>query len=339
MHNDKIMKASLLALLLSLPLTAQDFSSVTVMKSAAEDFLASLDDSGRAKALLQFEDDDRENFRYTPQHRTGLPLKGMNESQRGAAMKLLESALSDKGRLKATQIITLEGVLASLENNAEYRDAGKYYLSIFGKPGDTKAWGWKFEGHHVSLNYTVIGGDKVSVTPSFFGANPAEVREGEFKGLRVLKDEDELAHALVSVLLQDGKKEVVFSDKAPAEILSGEKRKAVALEPVGILASEMTATQKKALFDLVSAYTCRHRKDLAEMDMKKIIAADISKIRFGWAGGTQPGDAWYYRIQGPTFLMEAANTQNHANHIHTSWRDFEGDFGRDVMAEHYRVQH
>ncbi len=334
------MKASLLALLLSLPLTGQDVSSVTVMKSAAEDFLASLDDSGRAKAWLQFEDDDRENFRYTPQHRTGLPLKEMNESQRGAAMKLLESALSDKGRLKATQIITLEGVLASLENNAQYRDAGKYYLSIFGKPSDTKAWGWKFEGHHVSLNYTVIGGDKISVTPSFFGANPAEVREGEFKGLRVLKDEDELAHAVVSVLLLDGKKEVVFSDdKSPAEILSGEKRKAVALEPVGILASEMTAAQKKALFDLVFAYTGRHRKDLAEMDMKKITAADISKIRFGWAGGTQAGDAWYYRIQGPTFLIEAANTQNQANHIHTTWRDFEGDFGRDVMAEHYRVQH
>jgi len=330
------MKLPLLTVLLSLPLVAEEIPSIQSMKSAADAFLGSLDETKRARASFSFDAPDRENFRFTPQTRTGLPLKEMSEAQRAAAMKLLDSALSDKGRLKVSQIISLEGVLAGIENRPEYRDSGKYYVSIFGKPGDPKAWGWKFEGHHVSLNYTVLGGREASVTPSFFGANPAEVRDGEFKGLRVLKAEDELGHALLASLLESGKKGVVFSDKAPAEILTAENREATELVPVGLPASEMSAAQKKALFDLVSEYTGRHRKDLAEWDMKKITLAGVGKIRFGWAGGTKPGEAWYYRIQGPTFLMEAANTQNNANHIHTTWRDFKGDFGRDVLGEHYR---
>jgi hypothetical protein len=322
------------ALLLSLPLAAGEPSSAAAMKSAADGFLAGLDDAKRAQAAFAFDAADRENFRFTPQTRTGLPLKEMNDAQRAAAMKLLSAALSDKGRLKAMQVITLEGVLADIEKRPEYRDAGKYHVSIFGKPGDAKGWGWKFEGHHLSLNYTLIAGQS-AVTPSFMGANPAEVREGPHKGLRVLAAEEDLARALTLVLLEGGHKEVLFSSKAPAEILTAETRQAGALEPVGISAAGMTAAQKKALFDLVSEYTGRHRKDLAEADMKKIVAAGIDNIRFGWAGGIKPGEAWYYRIQGPTFLMEAANTQNNANHTHTTWRDFKGDFGRDLMTEHY----
>lgn len=330
------MKLTLLALLLCLPLAAEEISSIFAMKSAAGAFLGSLDEAQRTKASFPFEADARENFRFTPQTRSGLPLKEMSVTQRAAAMKLLESALSDKGRLKAMQVITLESVLATLEKRPDYRDTGKYYFSIFGNPGDEKAWGWKFEGHHLALNYTVVGGKAVAVTPSFIGANPGEVRQGEHKGLRVLKAEDELAHALVNVLLEGGKKEVIFSAKAPAEILTAENRKATALEPVGLPASDMSAAQQQALIDLISEYTGRHRKDLAEADMQKITAAGLGKIRFGWAGGTKPGEPWYYRIQGPTFLMEAANTQNKANHIHTTWRDFEGDFGRDVLKEHYQ---
>jgi hypothetical protein len=329
------MKILLLALLGCLPLAAQE-TSIAAMKIAADSFLASLDEGQRAKAAFPFESEGRENFKFTPQTRTGLALKEMDEKQRAAAMKLLEAALSDKGRLKAMQVITLEGVLAALESRPDYRDTGKYHVSIFGTPGAESGWAWKFEGHHLSLNYAIAKGKHVAVTPSFMGANPGEVREGEHKGLRVLKAEDDLAHTLVNVLLEGGKKEVIFSDKPPAEILTAEKREVTALEPVGVAAGDMSASQKKALFDLVSEYTGRHRKDLAEADMKKITAAGIDKIRFGWAGGTKPGDSWYYRIQGPTFLMEAANTQNNANHIHTTWRDFKGDFGRDIMSEHYK---
>jgi hypothetical protein len=330
------MKLPVLSLLLALPLAAQDLPSLAAMKSAADAFLGSLDEAQRGKAAFAFDSDERENFRFTPQTRKGLPLKEMSDAQRAAAMKLLEAALSEKGKLKAMQVITLEGVLREMEKRPDYRDPGKYYVSIFGKPGDAKSWGWKFEGHHLALNYTVVNGEEFSVTPSFYGANPGEVRQGEHKGLRVLKAEDELAHALVNVLLEGGKKEVIFSDKPPAEILTAENRKATALEPVGVAAADMSAAERKALFDLISEYTGRHREDLAAADMKKIEAAGIGKIRFGWAGGTRPGEAWYYRIQGPTFLMEAANTQNDANHVHATWRDFEGDFGRDILGEHYR---
>jgi hypothetical protein len=329
------MKTPILALLLALPALAEETSSVAAMKSAADAFLGTLDDSKRAKAAFPFDSDQRENFKFTPQTRTGLPIEEMDEAQKAAAMKLLDAALSEKGKLKATQIITLEGVLAELEKNPTFRDDGKYYVSIFGKPGDEKAWGWKFEGHHLALNYTVIGGKEVAVTPSFFGANPAEVREGTHKGLRVLGAEEDLAMTLANVLLEGGKKEVVFSEKAPGEILTAESRKATALEPVGIPASDMTAEQKKALLALITEYTGRHRKELADADMKKIEEAGIDKVRFGWAGGTKRGEAWYYRVQGPTFLMEAANTQNNANHIHAVWRDFEGDLGRDMLSEHY----
>jgi len=330
------MKPLLLSLLLSLPLAADESPAVAAMVSAANDFLGALDEAQRGKAAFPFDSDQRENFRYTPQVRTGLPLKEMSEPQRAAAMKLLDAALSESGKLKTLQIITLEGVLLEMEKRPEVRDPGKYYVSVFGKPGDPTGWGWKFEGHHVSLNYTVVDGKQVAVTPSFFATNPAEVREGAHKGLRVLKAEEDLARALVAVLLEGGRKEVVFSDQAPAEILTAENRRTTALEPVGVAAGDMTAAQKKALFDLVTEYTRRHRKGLADDDMAKIVKAGVDKVRFGWAGGTRPGEAWYYRIQGPTFLMEAANTQNNANHIHASWRDFDGDFGRDVLADHYR---
>ena len=329
------MKIPFLAVLFALPLAAEDLPSVQAMQSATETFLGSLDDSQRQKSTFPFTAEARENFRYTPQVRSGLPFKEMNEAQRAAARKLLASALSEKGLLKANQVMTLEGVLAELENNPEHRDNEKYYFSIFGKPGAKSGWGWKFEGHHISLNYTLNGSGQISVTPSFLGANPAEVREGSHKGLRMLKSEEELARGLLRSLLENGKKEVVFSDRAPAEILTGEKRKVTALEPVGIPAGEMSDTQKASLLELISEFTDRHRKDLAAADMHKITASGIDKIRFGWAGGTQPGEAWYYRIQGPTFIMEAANTQNQANHIHLTWRDFDGDFGHDILSEHF----
>lgn len=330
------MKTPLLALLLALPLAAEDLPSIHAMKSAAVAFVATLDGTQREMVSLPFTAESREDFRYTPRTRAGLPFKQMTEPQRAAAMKLLEAALSDNGLLKATQIMTLESVLAGLENRPEYRDSGKYYLSIFGKPGDEQGWGWKVEGHHLSLNFAIANSREISVTPSFLGANPAEVREGPHQGLRVLKAEDELARVLLGSLLESGNQDVVFSDKAPAEILTAENRKAGAPEPAGVLVGKMSESQKKALLDLISEFTGRHRPDLARADMKKIEAAGFDRIRFGWAGGTATGEAWYYRVQGPTFIMEAANTQNQANHIHTTWRDFEGDFGRDILAEHYR---
>lgn len=333
------MRNLLLSLIFTLPLLAGESELAAASQVAADKFLASLDPAQKAKAALPITSDERENFRYTPRERAGLPLKEMTDAQREAAMVLLDSAMSEKGKLKATQIMSLEGILAEIENNPLKRDPAKYYVAIFGTPGDPKGWGWRFEGHHLSVNITFVAGKGISVTPSFMGSNPGEVRQGAKKGLRVLAAEEDLARALATTLLAAGKTGVIFSEKAPAEILSFENRKATALDPVGVLSSDLTGTQRSALLTLISEYTGRYRPEIAATDMEKIKTAGLEKIRFGWAGGTQPGDAYYYRIQGPTFLMEAANTQNDANHVHATWRDFTGDFGRDLLGEHFSGQH
>lgn len=333
------MKKLLISLFFSLPLLAKELPALVTSTTAAEQFLSTLDAGQKAKAALPFTSDERENFRYTPRDRAGLPLKEMNDAQRQAAMKLADSALSEKGQLKATQIMSLESVLAEIEKNPDKRDSGRYFVAIFGTPGDPKGWGWRFEGHHLSVNITLVEGKGISVTPSFLGSNPGEVREGPKKGLRVLAAEEDLARGLVSTLLAAGKTEVIFSEKAPGEILSFENRKATVLDPVGVLSSELTGIQRSALLTLISEYTGRYRPEISATDMAKIKAAGIEKIRFGWAGSTKIGEAFYYRIQGPTFLVEAVNVQNNANHMHASWRSFDGDLGRDLLGEHINADH
>ncbi len=334
------MKTLTLCLIFILPLAAKEASPAPLCAAAATRFLDSLDPAQRTKATMPLNAADRENFRYTPQNdRAGLPLQEMSDAQREAAMKLLESALSEKGRLKITQIMSLESILAETDERPGYRDPNKYFVSIFGTPGDPKGWGWRFEGHHISLSFTFVDGEKVSITPSFLGSNPGEVREGPRVGLRVLAAEEELSRTLVTTLLSDGKSSVIFSEKPPAEILSGESRRVAALDPVGLPASEMSETQRTALLQLVSEYTGRYRKEFAGADMAKIKTAGIDKIRFGWSGGLKPGEAYYYRVQGPTFLIEAVNFQNNANHLHAVWRDFEGDHGRDILAKHLQQDH
>ena len=326
------MKIPAFLLFLALPLAAAAPADLT---RAAADFLDSLDAEKRARANLPFDSDERENWRYTPRQRRGLPLKDMTEAQKNAAVALADAILSEKGEEKVAGIIALEGVLAALENNPDYRDQEAYYVTVFGKPGDPEAWAVRFEGHHLSVNVTLAGAKGFSLTPSFMGANPREVREGENKGMRVLAAEEDLARTLASSLVEAGRKEVIFSDKPPAEILTGEDRKVKQLEPVGLTAASMTDAQRKALMELIREYVGRYREEFAADDLARIEKAGFENIRFGWAGATAPGSAFYYRIQGPSFLMEAANTQNQANHLHTVWRDAERDFGRDLLGEHY----
>lgn len=334
------MKALLLCLISILPLTAKENAPATSTATAVEAFLATLDAGQRTKAAMPFDNDARENYRYTPQeHRAGLPIKEMTEPQRAAAMKILDTVLSEKGTLKVTQIMSLESVLAEIEKKPDFRDPVKYFVSIFGTPGDPKGWGWRFEGHHISLNFTLVEGKKPSLTPSFLGTNPAEVRTGKLIGLRVLAAEEDLSRALVTTLLADGKSAVIFSDSPPKDVFSAENRKATLLDPVGIPSGEMSETQRKALVQIIAEYLGRYRTELAAADMAKIEAAGIDKIRFGWSGSVKPGEAYYYRIQGPSFLIESVNIQNNANHIHAVYRDFEGDFGHDILAEHLKQEH
>ncbi len=308
------------------------------MAAAANALLAGLNKEQAEKARFTFDADQRENWGFVPRERKGIPLEALDEKQVGLVRDLLKTALSDPGLKKVDAIMTLEAFLAEIEKRPDFRNPKAYFTSIFGDPSATGTWAWRFEGHHLSLNYTIVDGKAVSVTPSFFAANPGEVKiENKLKGTRPFHEEEDLARALVTILKESGK-DVIFSDKTPAEILTAEDRTVKQLEPAGIKATEMTETQQKALMELIAVYANRHRKELAENDLKAI-QADLKNLRFGWAGGIKRDEPYYYRIQGTTFLVEVANVQNNGNHFHGVWRDSKNDFGRDLLGGHVKHEH
>ncbi len=314
-------------------------NSSTVMTLAAQHFLASLSPEQRAQAAFPFQDDERQNWHFIPKERKGLPLLDMQPQQKALAHALLAAGLSQQGYIKAVTIMSLEDVLRIMENaDPNYRNPQKYYFSIFGEPSDTGTWGYRVEGHHLSQNFTVVNG-KIGDTPSFFGSNPAEVREGPRKGLRVLAAEEDLARDLLESLTPEQKKIAIVVDKAYPDILTMASRKA-ALEgqPSGLSAAKITKKQFDLLLTLLSDYANNVPEQMAQAREEHIKKAGTN-LFFAWAGAEQRGGPHYYRIQSPTFLIEYDNTQNNANHIHSVWRDFNGDFGLDLLAMHYQQSH
>jgi hypothetical protein len=259
----------------------------------------------------------------------------MRTDQRQLFYGLLQSAHSHAGFQKSLQIMTLEQILHEMENNAPHRDPELYHIYLFGKPSTTKTWAWRIEGHHLSVNFTIVDGQKVAPTPSFFGSNPAEVREGPRKGLRVLGTEEDLARQLVRSLKGEARKTAIIANTAPADIVNGPGRKAGPLDPKGISAHALNPKQMRLLKHLVRVYVTRLRFPLARDEMAAIEKAGFENIHVAWAGSLERGGPHYYRVQGPTFMLEYDNTQNDANHAHLIWRDFDGDFGADLLKEHY----
>jgi len=314
-------------------------NSASVMTEAANRFLVSLSAEQRAKATFKFEDAERVNWFFVPIERKGLPLREMGAYQQRLATALLSAGLSQSGFMKAMSIMSLEDVLRIMEKDSgERRNPEKYYFSIFGTPSDTGTWGYRVEGHHLSQNYTVVNG-KVVDAPSFFGTNPAEVREGPRAGLRVLAGEEDLGRELIASLTADQQKTAIVDPKAPGDILTSNKRQA-ALEgqPSGISAAKLTAPQMTKLNALLDEYVNNVPEQMAQSRQEQIKKAG-KNISFAWCGGIKKGDPHYYRIQTPTFLIEYDNTQNNNNHIHAVWRDFTGDFGDDMLKAHYQASH
>lgn len=311
--------------------------------TAAAAFLASLTPELREKANLKFEDPNRFDWHYVPRpgQRKGLPLKDMTQAQRQAAQKLLSTALSAKGMKQTSQIMNdLELVLRGDGPKPNMgRDPEMYYFTVFGTPGDKTAWGWRVEGHHLSQNFTVANGTFASWTPDFYGANPAEVMEGTRKGLRVLAAEEDKASVLLRALDAQQKQVAVLQDKVPNDMITTNARRVNPLAPDGLPSAKMTASQQKLLRELVSEYTSRMVDDIAAERMRRINAAGFDKVAFAWIGADALHEPHYYRVQGPTFLIEFDNVQNSGNHIHSVWRDFNGDFGDDVLKSHYQSAH
>ena len=321
-------------------IAAQTTRPEAAMRTAAKALMAALTDEQRAKIRIAFDSEERMNWQFVPIARKGLPLKEMTEPQRKVAFELLKTGLSASGYTKAETIRNLENVLRAQSGSAT-RDPELYFFSIFGDP-DGASWGWRYEGHHLSQNWTIAGGKASATTPAFFGANPAEVMDGPMKGTRALAAEDELARAFLAALTDEQRKTAVVSEKAPTDIVTGNSRRANALDAVGIVVGTLTSKQQEMLMRLIEEHAAAQPAALAEQRLAKVRADGWANVRFAWMGSTVkgPGNGNYYRIQGKSFLIEYDNTQNQANHQHIVWRDFAGDFGVDVLAEHYaRVPH
>lgn len=302
--------------------------------AAAHAFLATLDAEQGARATRPFDDAERFEWFFTPVSRTGLPLKAMTTEQRDAALRLLQSATSSQGYLKATGVMHLEGILAVLEGRPDRRDPEDYHFWIFGTPSSDRPWGWRFEGHHISLNFTSTDGITVS-TPSFIGANPARVPTGPFAGWRLLANEEDLARALARSLDSAQRTRAIISDTAPRDIITGNDRHASLERTEGLPVAAMTDPQRALLLRLVAEYMDNADPAIAGPRLARIEEAGLDRLHFAWAGSVDVGEPHYYRIHGPTVLIEYDNTQNDANHIHSVWRDLENDFGQDLLRRHY----
>ena len=331
----------LAGVLLPVTLNSAPSAAAKAMADAANTFLGDLSAEQKSKATFKFEDDSRFEFRFTPRARTGLPIKEMSQAQRDKAHALVKTGLSMRGYTTATTIMDLENVLKAIEPprtgpNAIVRDPELYFVSIYGTPGKSP-WGWKFEGHHVAFNFTVIDDKPVVFAPNFFGANPAVVRDGPKQGTRALRDEEEAGRALLQAFDEKQRAKVIYDVTAPREMITAENREAKPLEPTGISYKEMTPPQRRLFEKLLDVYLGRVAPELAKARLEALQKAGMDNLTFGWAGVMEVGGPHYYRIQGPTFLVEYDNTQNNNNHIHAVWRDFTGDFGRDLLREHYKT--
>jgi len=307
------------------------------MRLAVEKVLGALPAPLRTQATKPFEDRDRLEWHYTPRSRNGVSFKEMDKPAREATHALLRNALSAAGYRKVTNIIELEIVLREIETFGWMRDPERYHLTVYGAPDAAKRWGWRFEGHHLSLNFT-LAGDKLAVdTPSFFGANPATVQKGAKKGLRALGEEHDAGWALLEALGEAQRKEAVFEERTYGEIVTGNKDKVDPLPAAGIPAAKLDENQRALLWKLIETYAGNFEPGLAQARLVRVKEGGVEAIRFGWAGSTVRGKPHYYRVQGAQFLIEYDASQNDGNHIHTVWRDFGGDFGRDLLREHYSL--
>ena len=314
------------------------------MAQACSDFLESLDSAQRARTTYAYEDGERVFWYYAPLNRHGLPLRDMNAEQRRLAYRVLASGLTDKSYGQATKIIDHESILGPLEVEEDritfVRDPDLYYFTVFGEPGSDRPWGWRAEGHHLSLNYSIWGDRVISGTPFFFGANPAEVPAGRSQaGMRILADCEDIALELADSLDAGQRAKALLYDEAPNDILTFSAVRASMPEEQGLAASQMSATQREILTALITEYVTRAPEDFSGERLSAIRENGIDGIHLAWGGALDRSAPHYYRLHGGNFVVEFDNQQNGANHIHSVWRDVVNDFANDVLREHLILYH
>ena len=307
------------------------------MNEAATVFLASLDGAQRKAASFEFKNKERENWHFVPMDRKGVRFDALKPHQQHLAFGLLGTGLTQKGLMTATQIMTLEEILRSRGGDPKVRNTEKYNIAIFGSPSPTKPWGWRFEGHHLSLNFSLLG-DKVIGLPAFYGTNPAELKKGPLKGMRPLGEIEDAGRQLAKDLIK-ADMSPVFSEKAPKEILTAQDSTAKAQQIMGTTSDKMNGEQVKQILAIVSQVASMQRGEITNESLRKINTMQRKKLHFAWGGSLERNGPHYFRIQGVDFIVEYANTQNDANHAHLVWRDLKDDFARDSLKKHYLENH
>ena len=315
--------------------SAQSADAQQRIADQANRLLALLDDRQRRQVLIAFDSANRVDWHYIPRSRSGLSLGEMAPAQADAARALFATVLNEQGLKLLDGVRLLEGVLR--EQQGSWRDPGRYYLSVFGMPGRFP-WGWRFEGHHLSLNVALPVAGHVSVTPFFLGANPATVRDGPHRGLSPLGAAEDLARRLMANLPDAKRRMAIISDRSFGEIVASPQREGDLGQPRGLELSAMDGTSRVLVEALIDRFVGALSADLAAAQKKRIMEQELGRFRFAWAGPQAPGQAHYFRVHGPVTLIEHDNTQNNANHIHSVWRDLAADFGNDALADHYRRQ-
>ena len=337
-HHGPPTRRTVLAAAALLPFGAANAQTVDAAQriaDAANRFLASLDDGQRQKAMIAFESGNRLDWHYIPRNRSGRTLGEMRPNQADAARALFASVLNQRGLELLDGVRLLEGVLR--EQQGSFRDPTRYFVSVFGTPGRFP-WGWRFEGHHLSLNVALATAGHVAVTPFFAGAHPATVRDGPNKGFRLLGASEDLARQLMAGLTDPQRQAAIISNRSFGEIVASPQREQDLGNPKGLLLGEMTGAQRVLVEALMDRFLGTLAADLMAAQKKRVLDQGLAAFRFAWAGSLTPGEAHYFRVHGPATLIEHDNTQNGANHVHAVWRDLAADFGRDALADHYRQQ-
>lgn len=306
--------------------------------SIASAFLAALSPELRKSASFPLDSPERTQWYFVPRERVGVKLLDLDDAQSELLGPLLATALSPEGLLEARGVMKHENILRRVETeagiDATRRDPGLYYTSVFGKPAAATPWAWRFEGHHLSINVTQVPGAPPMVGPVFIGANPARVLTGPQTGFRLLAAEEDLGRELITSLSAEHQKTAIFHDTAFAEIVTGNDPKVRPLEIEGLAASDMSSAEQEKLRRLMDLYYARLDPASAKEARARMERAGFGKVHFAWAGGLESGQKHYYRVHGPTLLIEYDDTQNDANHIHTVYRDLDNDFGGDVLRRH-----
>ena len=321
------------------PATGRATPTATSSTAAAQAFAGALPGPAKDKAMLPLDHEARTQMNYVPMVRAGVPLEELGEPQKAHALSLLRSGLSASGYATAQKIIAHEDILREIEkgqgvSNYMRRQPGLYYTAIFGTPSADAPWGWRFEGHHLSVNVAHTGKDGDVVAPLFFGANPAKVLTGPSAGLRILAAEEDEARALLALLTPEQRTKVVIAPETTNDIVTTNKPNVELGKMEGLAAGTMTAAQKAQLRKLIEVYASRVPAGQRTAQLARLEKAGFDQLHFAWAGGLEPGKKHYYRVHGPTMLIEYDNSQNDANHIHSVWRDLQYDWGGDVLRKH-----